>query len=209
MMIGHYRIMKHWTGKSIDKSGKIVSDHGDDAVLVVEDSGEPMCWGCGKPIISNIEKEMQTTELQEDDCKRLWSASKVLSKLNRCHITPSSLGGSDEADNLFLMCTSCHFTSPDTLNREAFFRWVYKQRKSKVSGVESFAELTRLINEELSDRNLPDYLTIVTQCPDMDFEKAEGYVKSMVTTHTTSLVTTSLIVGFADWLESQIGSITN
>ena len=208
-MVGHYRIMKNWLGKTITRKGIVGTDINADAILIIEDEGEPMCWGCGKPIISNIEKGMQATVLQDDDIKRLWSTSKVLSKLNRCHITPASLGGSDNADNLFLMCRDCHFASPDTLNREAFFRWVYKQRKSKVSGVKSFQELSRLLNEELSDRDLPNYNEILDMCPDIDFGKAESYIKSMMTTHTTSLVTSSLIVAFADWLESEVPSITN
>jgi hypothetical protein len=47
--------------------------------------------------------------------------------LQRCHIIPKSLGGSDEPSNLFLMCAECHDLAPNTPLPHLFFKWVDKQ----------------------------------------------------------------------------------
>jgi HNH endonuclease len=47
--------------------------------------------------------------------------------LQRCHIIPKSLGGSDDPNNLFLMCRECHDLSPDTTDVDLFFQWARNQ----------------------------------------------------------------------------------
>lgn len=42
----------------------------------------------------------------------------------RAHIVARSLGGSEDPENMFLLCADCHVNSPDTVNPRAFVSWV-------------------------------------------------------------------------------------
>ncbi len=54
-----------------------------------------MCWRCG--------------------CKR---------KLQKCHIIPKALGGSDTSDNLIPLCADCHDEAPDCLDDSEVWDWI-------------------------------------------------------------------------------------
>lgn len=46
-------------------------------------------------------------------------------KLQRCHIVPHSLGGSDmDVENYFLMCLDCHQQNPDTVYPKLFWHYI-------------------------------------------------------------------------------------
>lgn len=205
----HYNIMDHWRDKAICKNGEIITEdeaearNFDDTIPVVKDWGEPMCWGCSKPIIGDYEKKSEAKVYEEDDIKNLWSDKKVKSGLNRCHVIPASLEGEDKPENLFLLCESCHFLSPDTRNKNGFFRWVYRQRGKTDMGNESVMETFRLVNEELVDRGLPTILEMFKQCPNMNTQNGKEFLNNRVSTHGAKLVTSSVIVAFADWIEAE------
>jgi len=114
-MPSHYQIFDYWKDRQI----------GNEWVLM--DYGEPSCWGCGKPIHVETKKDLI-------DCnyKAIWNRTHKY--LNRCHIIPKALGGSNEPDNLFLMCESCHHESPDTPSSEGFFAWVLLKRAHCIFG---------------------------------------------------------------------------
>src|SRR5262245_26597388 len=92
-------IFEHWK-KRLIKLGFLI------------DWGEPSCWACGFHYDDKY-------DIRHSDVS--W---KVLLKgweripLQRCHIVPRSLGGSDKAHNLFLMCRECHDTAPNTSVRK-------------------------------------------------------------------------------------------
>jgi len=44
-------------------------------------------------------------------------------RLQRCHIVPKALGGSDTADNLVLLCGQCHAEAPNVADPS--FMWVW------------------------------------------------------------------------------------
>lgn len=207
--VEHYKIMDYWRDKAICKNGDVITESEankrklGDTISVIKDWGEPMCWGCSKPIIGEYEKNCETKLYDEEDIKKLWSDKKVKSKLNRCHIVPVSLDGSDEPDNLFLMCESCHFLSPDSRNAKGFFRWVYRQRNKTEMGFESIPETFRLIDEELTDRGLPAYCEMFKQCPNMLTTGLKKFLTERISTHSSKIVTSTLIVAFADWLETE------
>lgn len=83
------------------------------------DWGEPSCWACGRWWGTKYDARSGST----GDIRRAWTRVP----LQRCHIVPRSLGGSDDPENLFLMCRECHDQAPDTPFREAFFAWRSKQ----------------------------------------------------------------------------------
>lgn len=44
--------------------------------------------------------------------------------LERAHIVPASLGGSDDAANVILLCGPCHRESPDWYEPDCMARWI-------------------------------------------------------------------------------------
>jgi len=85
------------------------------------DWGEPCCWACGE----FWEGRYDTSVKSDSDLGRVWEKAEPL---QRCHIIPRSLGGTDDPENLFLLCLDCHDRAPNTTSREAFLQWAKFQR---------------------------------------------------------------------------------
>lgn len=81
------------------------------------DINEPCCWACGDFFNHN------RSVANDSEREKAWEKSP----LQKCHITPKSLGGSDKPENLVLMCAHCHDKAPDTTNPEILFGWMKKQ----------------------------------------------------------------------------------
>lgn len=105
-----YKIAEYWRDKLLPNGYPVITDY-----------YEPSCWACGNWIHNEYEGE----RIRKGDSKSLWNDS--IYELERCHIIPRALGGSDTADNLFLMCPHCHKASPDTTDVDYFFDWVMKR----------------------------------------------------------------------------------
>jgi 5-methylcytosine-specific restriction endonuclease McrA len=113
------QIFSHWKDRLRDV-GKFV------------DWGEPSCWACGFHYGAKYDiKSSDATWSKILDC---WDRVP----LQRCHIVPRSLGGTDEPSNLFLTCRECHDLAPNTALPEIFFEWAEdkaagdaKRQKSK------------------------------------------------------------------------------
>jgi hypothetical protein len=102
------QIFSHWKDRLRDV-GKFV------------DWGEPSCWVCGFHYGAKYDiKSSDATWSKILDC---WDRVP----LQRCHIVPRSLGGTDEPSNLFLMCRECHDLAPNTALPEIFFEWARGQ----------------------------------------------------------------------------------
>ena len=121
-----YKIFEYWQYKRITEQGD-VSD--TDGLKVVDDSHFACCWACGMPV---KREDILSWDKYDLSLKEVWADKRVNSKLNKCHILAKQFDGPNTPDNLFLMCEGCHIESPDTKNRAAFLRWVY--RKKQVSG---------------------------------------------------------------------------
>lgn len=74
-------------------------------------------------------------------------------RLQRCHIVPHCCGGSDLADNLFLMCLRCHQDNPDTVYADMFFHYV-RHRESYVNF--SWGEVVRVMKELVAEAKAED-----------------------------------------------------
>lgn len=46
------------------------------------------------------------------------------SRLQRCHIVPRSLGGSDEPSNIIGLCARCHDEMPNVVDPDEVWRWI-------------------------------------------------------------------------------------
>jgi len=44
--------------------------------------------------------------------------------LERAHVIPRSLGGSDEPENIVLLCYECHLAAPDTVEARYMWQWL-------------------------------------------------------------------------------------
>ena len=94
------------------------------------DWGEPSCWACG--CWWSTKYDVQNPKASLDEIKKLWNK---IAPLQRCHIIPKSLGGTNDSSNLFLMCRECHDKAPDTSSRELFLKWAKAQnwfKKGKI-----------------------------------------------------------------------------
>ena len=146
----HSVIAGYWQDKYIHKSGKILTKTEAESIEVLIDPYEPVCMACDMPIVSPTEKAGNV----ESRKGQLWDVAYTREHIERCHIVPEMLGGSPEPDNLFLLCKKCHKESPDTRNREAFFRWVYDRRQEFSFGVRKPGLLLRDIDAELLRRDM-------------------------------------------------------
>jgi hypothetical protein len=85
----------------------------------------PCCWACGRNW--HTAPPLKEENPSWNQIKTVWD----IQQLERCHIRPQSLGGSNEPSNLFLMCRECHDRAPDVASREYFFLWVNRQSQIK------------------------------------------------------------------------------
>ena len=205
----HYRIFDYWKDKAITSTGEITPlrecESLSEVEVVVYDWGEPCCWACGKAAVKDnvlhsfFENNPETKG--DDFFKKLYALKSLKSKLNRCHIKPNALGGADSPENLFLMCEECHTLSPDTINRAAFFRWVYDRRQQFVSGRMAPKEVLGKIEEELARRGLPPLVKCLeTAKAHYEFSDIDEFMRTRVGLHCSSVSDTSLIVGATDWI---------
>lgn len=218
----HYEIFDYWKDKSILRNGKVVTtavaQRSELPIEVVSDWAEPECWGCGRW----YQVDLVTSEANGDIYKKVWSGKMHGGTLHRCHIVPESLGGADSPENLFLLCPKCHDKAPDTINRDAFMRWVWKQRVTCVMGVENPAESMMRVVEEVNIRGGATFEEIANTLhdkvewfsdPSVFAEKAFEFAGSKMSIHWGKrggeVSLSSMIVVFADFLEHEYNKYKN
>lgn len=135
-------VFLYWKDKAIMPDGSVVPVKGmpDGAVPVVEDWGEPCCWGCGRGFheVYGMRKYDRLVGSDDiDDIAAIWDLTPV--ELERCHVLADAAGGEDKPENLFLLCHRCHAESPDTTEPPYFFRWVHRQRRRGPTSTSSCA----------------------------------------------------------------------
>jgi hypothetical protein len=112
------------------------------------DWGEPSCWSCR--FHYGTKYDIKRSDAGWDQIFDGWNRIP----LQRCHIVPRSLGGTDEPSNLFLMCRECHDLAPNTAVPEIFFQWVRaqsfdKREADKIRDALRAFEMTEERHEEL------------------------------------------------------------
>ena len=74
------------------------------------------------------------TDHDEAHC-RCWRCGYIRD-LERCHVIPKSLGGSNsDPANFVLLCSMCHEEAPDVKDKNAMFEWI---KSTKVSHYDYF-----------------------------------------------------------------------
>jgi hypothetical protein len=71
----------------------------------------PACFACGSPA------------LEDGDHPPSWKVWNQAT-LDRCHICPHSLGGTDDPTNLVLLCSSCHRDAPNVGDPCYMIKWM-------------------------------------------------------------------------------------
>lgn len=85
---------KPWILDAIDYWSQRIYE-GDTGIDWGDDTAKNHCWRCG--------------------CKR---------SLQKCHIVPKSLGGSDDVSNLIPLCAMCHDEAPNVNDPNAMWQWI-------------------------------------------------------------------------------------
>lgn len=197
-MKNHGAIAQYWSNKVITENGNLIDVEYGKAIPakslpIIDDLGEPCCMACSKPV-GNDENE-------SENLLSKWNEKSVVSALNKCHILAVQFGGGDEENNIFLMCECCHKESPDTKNRQAFFRWIYRRKKEFTYGVDLFGKVN-LVAQELAERGYTDFaLSVIEKIkPDEIYPK----FKDNIGIHGGSASKSSIIIGVADCYEQAL-----
>lgn len=96
---------------------------------------------------------LDETELNIDACDCLtncWRCGNER-KLEKCHIVPHALGGSDSPDNYVLLCKSCHLENPNVSEKEYMIDWL-KRSKTTLS-VYGLYDWSKAYDEVVESRN--------------------------------------------------------
>ncbi len=110
---------------------------------------EPSCWACGEWWGGHYDLDIETLGTGEKVLNKVWNVVP----LQRCHIIPKSLGGSDEVENLVLLCAPCHDLAPNTRSRDLFIKWVNNQGPRKVQEIKLAISSFDLNDEQLKVLN--------------------------------------------------------
>jgi hypothetical protein len=90
------------------------------------------CWDHYSGIVSELDVAVDWGDWNTERNK-CWCCGHE-SRLQRCHVVPKSLGGSDAAANIVPLCAQCHDKAPDVIDPSEMFRWIAKQQ-NPVSGL--------------------------------------------------------------------------
>ncbi|WP_020135012.1 HNH endonuclease [Streptomyces sp. 351MFTsu5.1] len=121
-----WAIAQYWANTPDEDGRKIFAPH-----LGLED---PCCFTCGW--YSERWKEGRSA-------RRAWERAR----LERAHIIPAGLGGSDKVDNIILMCTPCHEESPDWFSPWEMAIWISKRADRPSAELEQVNDWIAAIND--------------------------------------------------------------
>ena len=114
---------------------------------------EPCCWACGYNYGARF--RIKQSDVGSHEISRCWDNIP----LQRCHIIPRSLGGTNEVTNLFLMCRECHDLAPNTSIPEVFFEWARGQDWDARESAKILAALQSFGVDSMDYRKFNEVLT--------------------------------------------------
>lgn len=136
-----------------------------------EETGKCFCFACGIPVYS---------KLRSSEAKK-WSTCS----LQKAHIIPFGLGGSNEPDNFMLLCPECHAAAPDIKDDEAMKFWCTNRG---VWWSEKLSEIFKFFFDN------PWYATIERHNNNINYTKQElfDYLSANGAMHGTSLAPSTI-----------------
>ena len=90
------------------------------------------CWEYHSQHVSELDVAVDWGDW-ESDSSMCWCCGHR-GKLQKCHIIPRSLGGSEKPENIVPLCAQCHDDAPDVQDKEFMFQWI-KQNQNGLSGL--------------------------------------------------------------------------
>jgi hypothetical protein len=97
-----------------------------------------------------------------DASERCWRCGYI-SKLEKCHIVPHSLGGPDLPSNYVLLCHMCHLEGPNVSDPEFFWDWLKAHRAIfndtywTTRGIKEYEFIyKRTLHSELEELGIPE-----------------------------------------------------
>ncbi|GLZ62859.1 HNH endonuclease [Micromonospora sp. NBRC 107095] len=105
-MPSHYEIALWWA-----------EHQAPDARPFVLDIGEPACFAC----------RWYPDGCEASDTVTLKASWALRAKLDRAHLKPHSLGGSNDPSNIVLLCRTCHRDAPDWDDPAEMLAWVQRR----------------------------------------------------------------------------------
>ncbi len=100
---------------------------------MLQDVAAPCCFAC----------DWHSERWAKATPKASWERAT----LERAHIVPSSLGGTDDAPNVILLCAPCHRDSPDWHDRSEMARWIARRPDRASKEVEEFSDWAKAAQE--------------------------------------------------------------
>ena len=82
-------------------------------------------WDYHCNVINELDVAVDWADWDQDWCK-CWACGDF-STLQKCHLTPKSLGGSEDPSNIVPLCRRCHYTAPDVIDPQVMLKWIAKQ----------------------------------------------------------------------------------
>ena len=70
----------------------------------------------------------------ETDWNMCWCCGHRTPRLQKCHIIPKSLGGTNNPENIVPLCSQCHDKAPDVIDNKIMFEWI-KEQQNPTSGL--------------------------------------------------------------------------
>lgn len=140
-----------------------------------------------KHIVEKYQIDSEKLLTIELECAHCWACQKVFRGnegrlkryneknvgLQRCHIIPLDLGGSNDPSNLFLLCGDCHKESPDTLDEYYFFQWLDNKESYYVTDQKKSIAITQSALKRC-DLNLEQFNSI---CDELGQEGVKDFIK--------------------------------
>jgi hypothetical protein len=117
------------------------------------DWGAPGCWACG--FRYGAKYDVKRSNANWSEIFYCWD--KI--PLQRCHVIPRSLGGTNDVANLFLMCRECHDQAPNTSLPDIFFEWAHAQSWDARESAKIRVALDAFGADRLDQQNLSETIT--------------------------------------------------
>jgi hypothetical protein len=119
------------------------------------DLGEPHCFACG-----TYDERWDRPQTSQDRWNR--------AELERAHIVPGALGGSDDASNVILLCKQCHRESPDWIDSTAMAAWIATRKPRGEIHMELWTD---------AFAQVPETAELARLCDDHGFDAIRPYMR--------------------------------
>lgn len=98
------------------------------------DPGEPMCFACG----------VHATDPDEPpEWPSVWNQARLL---ERAHLVPRALGGTDDPSNQVLLCPTCHHGAPDVSDPSYMLGWIERRESSGARHIRMIEEVIERVD---------------------------------------------------------------